>query len=362
MKSIVLILILLIFSKAWGQIGVKENPFSVGFRAEYGFILTHSETMEYITGQHFRTYELYFEKSTTGSKNWQKEYNLPKWGVAFYSARINKFLGEVYTLHPYIAFPIVRNKTLDLAFRLGGGIGYVSNPFDKNDNFKNVAIGSRLNATFSFMLDAQFNISKPLKLHTSAAFTHFSNSSFEKPNLGINIPTIGLGLSYHFGKPKEIDHQPLDAFNKKTQKWTYTLRANLGINETYATVDKKYYASSFSFLAQKQTSRKSRWGGELNIFNNPALRAELQSRGEKVDRGVGITQIGLGASHTLTIDKFGLYLQAGTYLYSQYTDSGMLYQRVGGTYQFTDKISGQLILKTHLAIAEYLEFGIGYTL
>lgn len=362
MKSIVLTCLLFFVLSAWGQKDVKENPFSIGFRSQYGYIMNHSETMEYITGQHFPAYEFYIEKSTTGTKEWQREYNLPKWGIAFYHANINEYFGSISTLHPYIAFPIVKNRALDLDFRLGGGIGYISKIFDASDNLKNTAIGTHFNATFSFMLDAQFNISDPLKLHTNITFTHFSNSSYALPNLGINIPTIGLGLSYHFGDSKEIRAEKSDLFEKKEQPWTYTIRGSMGINETYAAVDKKFYAGSFSFLGQKQTSQKSKWGAEINIFHNPALKRELEDLNKEVNGGLGIIQIGIGPSHTLTIDKFGLYLQAGAYIHSEYKESGIIFQRVGGVYQFTEKISAQLLLKTHLTVAEYLEFGIGYTL
>ena len=362
MKLTAFLFVLLFISQTWGQTEQEKNPLSIGLRSQYGYIMNHSESMEYITGQHFAAFEVYFEKSTTGTKEWQREYNLPKWGVAFYHAQVNEYFGSISTVHPYISFPIIKNKALDLDFRLGGGLGYVSKIFDAEDNFKNTAIGTHLNSTFSFMLDAQFNITDPLKLHTSIAFTHFSNSSFTLPNLGINIPTIGLGLTYHFGDTKDLKTEKPPLFNRKEQPWTFLIRASMGINETYAAVDKKFYAGSFSFLAQKQTSRKSKWGTEVNVFHNPALNKELRDLGKKTKGGIGITQIGFGPSHTLTIDKFGLYFQAGAYIHSKNKESGVLFQRVGGVYQFTDKISGHLLLKTHLTVAEYLEFGIGYTL
>lgn len=362
MKQTVLFILFLFITSVWGQTALQQNPFSVGVRSQYGYILNHSETMEYVTGQHFSVLEVYFEKSTTGNKEWQREYNLPKWGVALYHAEVNEYFGSISTIHPYIAFPIASTKSIDLDFRLGGGLGYVSEIFDSENNFKNTAIGTHFNATFSFMLDAQFNISDPLKLHTNIAFTHYSNSSFALPNLGINVPTIGIGLSYHFGEAEEIRSEKPTSFIKKEQKWKYTLRGSVGVNETYAAVDKKFYAGSFSFLAQKQTSPKSKWGAELNLFYSTALKREIEGANKEMNGALGALQIGLGPSYTLTIDKLGLYFQAGIYVHSADENAGVLFQRIGGVYQFTNKISGQLLLKTHLTVAEYLEFGIGYTL
>ncbi len=362
MKLALAFFLTLAFSFAWGQNLSDKSKYSLGLRGQYGYILNHSETMEYITGQHFPAFELYVEKQTDGTKEWHNAYKLPKWGVAFYTANINEYFGQIYTLHPYIAFPIKRGNVADLDFRLGAGVGYVSKPFERIDNFKNVAIGTHLNATFSFMLDAAFHISDPLKLHTSLTFTHFSNSSYAKPNLGINIPTIGLGLSYHYGVSEKVEDLKITSFKKEKQKWKYTLRSTMGINETHAVVDRKFYAGSFSFLAQKRTSEKSKWGGEVNLFHNPALRKELEDLNKEINGKLGITQIGLGISHTLMIDKFGLYTQVGGYIHSEYKEEGILYQRIGSVYQFTEKLSGILLLKTHLTVAEYMEFGIGYTL
>lgn len=339
-----------------------NRPFNVGVRSQYGFILNHSETMEYITAQHFPAYEIYFEKETFGKKDWQKAYKFPKWGFAFYTANFNQYIGKGYNFHPYISFPIIDNTLFELDFRVGSGIGYITKPFEPLNNYKNVAIGTHLNATFSFLLDASFKINSHLKIHSNIVFTHFSNTSFAKPNLGINIPTIGLGLSYHFGEEMKIDTTALSSFNKNTNKWSYKISASIGINETYTVIDKKYIAGIASLSAEKQLNRKSRFGIEANVFQNPALAAALKELGHDIKKDIEVIQLGLGPTYTLTIDDFGIFIQAGFYLKSKFKEEGNMYHRVGGIYNFNNKFSAHLILKTHFATAEYLEFGLGYKL
>ncbi len=342
--------------------GQSSYPYNIGMRSQYGFILNHAETMEYITAQHFPAFEIYFEKETFGKKEWQKAYHFPKWGFAFYTANFNQYIGKGFNLHPYISFPIINKDKFELDFRVGSGIGYITKPYDPTLNYKNVAIGTHLNATFSFMLDASFKLSPQLKLHSNFVFTHFSNTSFAKPNLGINIPTAGLGLSYHFGKKQSIDTTSLNSFDKKLNKWVYKISASFGVNETYTVINKKYIAAVASISAEKQLNRKSRIGFEANVFQNPALAAALRSLGESIDKDIEVLQLGIGPSYTLTIDNFGIFLQAGFYLKTRFKEVGNMYHRVGGIYDFNDKLSAHLILKTHFATAEYLEFGLGYKL
>jgi hypothetical protein len=362
MKPITFILFLFQFTFLLAQEEIETHPYTIGFRSQYGFVLNHSETMEFITRQHISAYEVYFEKNTLGKKGWENEYNLPKWGVAFYATHLNEYLGNGYGLHPYISIPIIKSRVYRLDFRMGAGLGYISNPFDPVDNFKNVAIGSHLNSFISLLLDSYFRLNDRLDLHTNIAFTHFSNASFTKPNLGINLPTVGVGLAYNVGEKQPIESIQKPVFKRKENPIKLSLRTGFGVSESSAKIDKKYISGIFSLAAEKQFSPKSKLGLEANLFQSGALVDELEALGEKVDSDLDAMQVGIGASHTLTFDRLGLYIQLGLYLKSKYKEEGNSYRRVGLIYSFDNKLSTHVILKTHAFKAEYVEFGIGYTL
>ena len=57
-----------------------------------------------------------------------------------------------------------------------------------------------------------------------------------------------------------------------------------------------------------------------------------------------------------------MILQLGVYVYKPYKPEEWLYTKIGLKYYFTDNIYGSMILKSHFATAEVLEFGIGYRL
>ncbi|NBG66505.1 acyloxyacyl hydrolase [Acidiluteibacter ferrifornacis] len=362
MKQLSLLLLFFQFVPLVAQEEVTIHPYTVGVRSQYGFILNHSETMEFVTRQHISAFEVYWEKNTLGKNNWEQEYNLPKWGIAFYAAHFNQYIGNGYGLHPYISIPIINNRVYHLDFRMGAGLGYISNPFDGIDNFKNVAIGTPINAFLTLLLDSYFKLNDRTNLHTNIAFTHFSNASFAKPNLGINIPTIGIGLDYNFGEKAALEVNREIDFIRKEHPIKLSIRSGFGISESSATIDKKYISGIFSVAAEKQFTPKSKLGLETNVFQSGALIDELEALGEKVNSDLEAMQIGIGASHTLTFDRLGLYLQLGLYLKSKYKEEGNSYRRLGLIYSFDNKLSTHIILKTHAFKAEYVEFGIGYTL
>jgi hypothetical protein len=362
MKQLSFLLVLFQFLTLFAQEEIKKYPFTVGTRAQYGFILNHSETMEFITRQHISAFELYFEKNTLGKKDWESEYNLPKWGMAFYATHINQYLGNGYGIHPYISIPIIKKPNFNLDFRMGAGIGYITNPFDETENFKNVAIGSNINSFLTLMMDSYVSLTDRMNLHANISFTHFSNAAFSKPNLGINIPTLGLGLAYDLGEVQVIDPIEKAEFNRKLNPIKLSIRTGFGISETSAVLDKKYVSGILSIAAEKQVTSKSKLGLESNVFQSGALVKELEALGDTVNSDFGAMQIGIGASHTLTFDRLGIYLQLGLYLKSKYKEEGNSYRRVGLIYSFDNKLSTHIILKTHAFKAEYVEFGIGYTL
>jgi hypothetical protein len=54
-------------------------------------------------------------------------------------------------------------------------------------------------------------------------------------------------------------------------------------------------------------------------------------------------------------------LGMGVYLRDVYNPDGRLYHRIGMRYHATKHWSANLVLKSHWAKADYVEYGIGYT-
>jgi len=82
-----------------------------------------------------------WNKKTYGYNSWEERYNFPDYGVSFsYQNLKNETLGNAYSLYAHYNFYFFKRL---LSLRIGQGIGYNTNPYDKETNFKNIADGSK---------------------------------------------------------------------------------------------------------------------------------------------------------------------------------------------------------------------------
>jgi len=136
---------LLVFIKGFTQESI--NSFGLKETFHIGSILPHrSEVNEIIEGHSF-AYELSFVKPTIGKKEWQQLYKYPQVGISglFMNLGNPKELGNAYGVFSFIDMPLNQRK-INWRLKLGYGLGYIEKPFDKTTNYKNIAIGSHINA------------------------------------------------------------------------------------------------------------------------------------------------------------------------------------------------------------------------
>src|SRR5690606_1826924 len=101
-------LLLLNFGLLRAQSDTSQGMYSLSLRSHYGFMLTNSQILDYLTHQHLRAYELSFEQQTSGNRKWHSLYGFPKIGMALYITDYDqkKHLGTSYALYPYLNFKI----------------------------------------------------------------------------------------------------------------------------------------------------------------------------------------------------------------------------------------------------------------
>jgi len=336
--------------------------YQLGIKRGYGFIISHSPTMEYITEQHVSKIELSIEKNTFGNKDWHQHHGFPRIGLSFTYFNFNneKHLGKGYSLYPYFNFKVFDINKVQLRFKPAIGIGYIEKPFDSETNFKNAAIGSHLNIFFSFLAETEIKLSKNSGLLLGVNFSHFSNTAFKNPNLGINIPTIEAGIFHSFGSNSSRIIKETTNYNKEKAVWM--VNAGTGFNEINPPNEKKYLATAISIVNEKRLNFKSSIAGSLDFFYNPSHTNILRTDSTYIDDGFDNLQIGISFHHVLHFGKLQNYIQFGYYLKNKNKDLGNIYQIVGGRYQINNRWNALLIFKTHLAKAEYLMVGAGLKL
>lgn len=353
MSRLFAILILVcIQASAWGQVDRY-----VSARAGHGFFIPHRQSLPQLLRGHTSSIALEYRLGLDGESDWHHSYGHLEKGIAFLLVDMGnrEELGLVYTIYPFVDIPLSRQaqERRMLALRLGVGPAWVDRQYDREGNFYNLAIGSKVNYSIVLGLGYRKRIAD-LDLYAGLSMTHASNGAIELPNLGVNMVTADVGLSYRIAKAedwKRASERTFDPFRH------VSLILSGSIRDGNSFTDTKYGIAEIRARYAKRISSKS----ALLLGTDLIHHAQTYKRPEVNERfGLNTIQAGLNAGITLEFGSSKLYLQQGVYLARGFQKQGMLYSRVGGVWECSERLYFDLGLKTHFAKADYLALGIGY--
>jgi len=344
-----------------------QGGYSVDADYFYGNILPHRKSMTHLITGHPEGLILSFNKRTFGDAEWQQEYNYPDYGASFlYQDMKNESLGEMYGIYGHFNFYFLQRH---LMLRVGQGIAYNTNPYDKETNFRNTAYGSRLMPCPYFMLNfKEADLWQGLGVHAGMTFIHYSNGSIKAPNTSTNTFAISAGVNYTFSRKEAnvyIDQQQDSVSFSQPIKYTIAFKGGMNESDIIGSGQYPYYA--LSLYADKRWSRKSALQVGADIFWPTYLKEYIKFKSvsypeEDVDADTDYKKVGLFAGYELFINNFSAEVQAGVYVYSPFNSTGSLYQRIGLKYYACEHIFASMGLKTHAAKAEVVECGLGVRL
>jgi len=310
-----------------------------------------------VTG-HFPSAEIVLGKSSDGNKQWHHIHNFPEIGLTFFYSSLanNKYMGNVFAIYPHINFSIIRKDNFLFTFRMGSGLGYITKSFERTENYKNIAIGSHLNAAINACFETYFRISKKISLNAGFGFTHFSNAAFKMPNLGINVPTVSAGVYYKFKESIVLPNKTDLSFSKKIQ---YQISLTGGLKELYPEGGSKFGTYSVSFCTLKPLNIKTSAGIGFDLFYDTSILQILKNDNNPVAHNYEILKPALCASYEILISKVSIYLQVGGYIY-KISGNKLLYEKLSWRYYFSEHMFASIALKAHFPVADDFDFGIGY--
>lgn len=332
-------------------------------KGQYGFIIPHRTGMKNLITGHVKALEFNYDIPTFGDKMWEQIYQYPSWGLSWYLADLANpdQLGFATGVYPYLRLYPVKNKSFLLSYHLGWGFGYLSKSFSRVENYKNIAIGSKLNAIIGLGAECRFKISQHTTLSSGISFTHFSNGAYKMPNLGINIPAVSAGISYALSnRGKTFRTDTIPPVNKRIYV-SYTI--NGGMKSIYPSGSKgKYPAFTFNASFGKERSHKHLFLTSIDVFYNTALLKYYKKAGIDLENNFENFQTGISFCYMARVSKVHIITGMGAYIYTKYKLDGPFYHRIGMRYQISEKIFANLTLKTHFFKADFSEWGIGYRL
>lgn len=344
----------------WAQDSIVDSYF-ISLKPKAGYLAAHRGTMGHLPKERIFGAELSFSKRLGGANNWAANYKNPMVGVSLYASTVGnkEILGNTFGWYSFIQFPMSRNPKHFLAAKISAGLGYVTKVFDQQTNPKNVAMSSHVNALLCLGIEGRWQFSPKHALIYSFDMTHLSNGSSKVPNLGLNMPNIGLGYSYTVKEktrlkvaPLVIQHTPF------LRSWNYTTLGILSFKETFPTGGKKYPVYAISNFVWKQFRPKVGMEIALDVFSKQAI---FDYRWYIPKTQLSVLQIGGYVGYLLPLNRLKFVLGMGAYIKDRYNMDDRFYHRVGMRYQFDNGLLVNLVLKSHWAKADYVEYGIGYT-
>jgi len=339
----------------------SSYKFEAGAQYHYGFLWGHRNSIEVLTKGYSNTLELSFYKKFTGDNDWELKYRYPSLGGSFFYFDFGnpEQLGYGYSLAAFYDFPLAGSEKASLSFKVGIGPGFVTKFFDRVDNLKNWGLSTTVNGFVNLSLKGNFKITDHVKAVTAIALSHFSNASYKKPNLGINLPSVTAGLLYSF-EPTELTPRKEKSEYSFVKKWNHDVLFSYGSKEKNPIGGSSHNVFSLSYAASRHVSFKSRLGAGLDIFYNTAHKGEEDENNEIITDPADILQMGISVTYSLQVSKLAIFISPGYYFYTPYINDGNVYSRMGLRYLLLDHLILNVSMKTHYAVADHVEYGIGY--
>ncbi len=332
----------------------------------YGSVLLHNSDISHLINAHPAGFILGYNRKTYGSKPWQRLYNYPDLGYSFiYQNMNNGTLGANYGLFAHFNFYFLKRN---LQFRIGQGISYNTNPYDRITNFRNNAYGSHfLSSTFLMLNYHKENIFKGLGFKAGISIIHYSNANFKAPNTSTNTFALNAGLVYDLDGGKSVEYLPTAKPEKVVEPIRYNLVFRTGLNESDVVNSGQYGFVVLSAYADKRVGRRSALQLGADVFFSNFLKELIRYQSISFpENGVSADddykRVGLFVGHELFINKLSIGTQLGYYVYYPFDFEGKMYNRVSLKRYFGKKVFVAVSLKSHGAAAEAVEFGLGIRL
>jgi hypothetical protein len=330
---------------------------SLEYKYSYGFTLAHRKVMMHYYERHYGIHELAWTNGGGKYVPWKKDFHYPRTGLGFIFSSMGQttLIGNSYAVYPFLSFE--RGKKIKRCFRVGSGLGYISRPFNRETNYKNIAIGSHFNAFIRLEQGVIFPLNKRLLLGTGISLSHFSNGATRTPNLGINVLTAHVSLRWIYRQ---------DAFTDSVSTYypfsRWMVLPSAGYKEIYPAGGPSY--GVFNLAVQRNFSRRKKGNFFVgsDVFYSSSLRAELMADNDPGNDGNPVFQCGIHGGYQFTFHRFSIPLLMGFYAFDRVKRNGSIYQSLALRYRISPHCFTQITLKCHKAKAEYATFGIGYSL
>ena len=293
--------------------------------------------------------EIAFELASDGSKQWQKDFNMPDLGFALQVLDLGnpQITGQMISLYPYVNIPMVNSEKIRFNAKMGMGAAFATKPCDLDAAIAdpraikqkaaeyNFAIGGVFNFAISAGMNIEVPVHKNVSLTADVMFNHISSASTSQPNAGLNMFNGYVGLKYLMERRNEkgeITPNSSLLTPNSLKRWSGEVILSGGFKKLYYKDTKYFGTASLNLEGYYHTCRQHRIGVGLDLFYDGAYAQTVAQDAsgkyywtdENTYFGRTFTpnnnfenklRLGLNIANELTIGKVGIFAHFGIYLY-----------------------------------------------
>ena len=296
--------------------------------------------------------EIYYQRQINPNPVWNNAKRLPQWGIALSATHSgSKYVGAIVCVYPYLRLPLFTAGILESNLRLGFGLGWIQNIYDKETNTENLLLSQKINTHANISWQNEFRLGSHDFINTAVTFYHLSNAKTKLPNLGINIPSVSIGYRYAFGGETKKPLLSNDTLNKKI---FYKVFLSAGIKQMQVPDSSDYFVKLFTAEISKQISYSSILSIGMFITYDASVKTDPLV---KHLRSIQTSQVALYGSYEYNCGRVLIPVQFGVFLYN--SNSNLL-ESVGIRYKLSRNWLAELMLKAHGHKADMMHIGVGY--
>ncbi len=332
--------------------------FSIGTYINYGFIFAHSDKVQNTANA--------FPIGFTTALNWQRTDRqdfdlyrcLPRHSllIAYYNfdkAILGKGVNISYSLEPHFML----SEKLSLYPKFSAGLGILSNPHDSISNPTNGSYSLPVNVYLALGVGLRWQFSKQWSMNLATEYQHISNGGLYKPNVGMNFPTVGIGVEY---SPQGLELKKF-VCSRGTKETFRSRRLDVqifGVTKygDFTGTGKHYPIMGLNFTGSWRVSRIHAWTAAAEAYQDQYLQERASTEGV-VSSG---SRIGVLAGHEFLLGKYIFSQQIGMYLAGSHHND-LVYHRWGLLYFFKPKWSVGFNMLVHRQTADFTDLRVTYS-
>lgn len=331
----------------------------------YGTVLARDNAIGYLMQDHIRAFQLNVGIQTNGSGYWQRFLNYPRLGFGYYHGNLgnNEVFGRINSLFGTAAIKTLSQKhRINIEHNLSAGLSLMNTCYYLHKNPLDIAFGSRVNSFLQYAILMPVRVSKQVELYGGMCFTHTSAAKIVKPNQGLHMLLSRFGARVDLTPPVFKPEIAVPTFYD-TVKHRFSVIFSTGIKQYNRYSDRKYLVYAITTEYCYKISHVFGFGAGLNFYYDNVIKPYFR---DLYNEKAGFDKIFCSTAHAtaeLFIGQLSFMFQPGIYLYKRFDDQKKYPFKFGFRYHFCRHLTAGILLKAHwTARADFLEFGVGYTL